>query len=146
MAHLGDYANLALRKGIFSGCKLHVGMTAGLQHEFWAQNFQLNSLKNGPFGNHANIALILISGVASFGVANLISRKAYFSGYAHKNELVIGNIDIFAGYYFFAREKILSEIKTFCSIAGQQAQCLISMAFVGFIKSRGVRWPHWFFT
>jgi hypothetical protein len=74
-----------------------------------------------------------------FGVANLISRKAYFSGYAHKNELVIGNIDIFAGYYFFAREKILSEIKTFCSIAGQQAQCLISMAFVGFIKSRGVR-------
>jgi hypothetical protein len=39
--------NLAPRKVYFSECHLRVGMTAGIQNEFRAYHFQLESLKNG---------------------------------------------------------------------------------------------------
>jgi hypothetical protein len=48
-------------KYIFWGCKVLVGMTAGVQNEFRSQNFQVFYLENGAFGDHYNLTLAPIT-------------------------------------------------------------------------------------
>jgi hypothetical protein len=48
-------------KYIFWGCKVLVGMTAGVQNEFRSQNVQVLYLENGAFGDHYNLTLAPIT-------------------------------------------------------------------------------------